>query len=236
MGLEQLRRYIARQTLSDERVQRNAAGQWELKLNTPWRDGTTHLAMSPLEFMQRMAVLVPRRLLHPVITASRLAISGVGCPVWVVNSRQPVVGEHRLHGLDLTVDQGRWLVAFTGHWQGPGSREQNGSSRTSSPIARSPRRGARPLRRPLPRQLRDRALHELALAVAEPFVARPQPQRHRSGRRDSVAVLMGRSSAGCKRRASPPLRVGSRPTRRARPRHRAPTETSSAPGRRTRPR
>ena len=39
--------------LSDERVQLNAAGQVELKLKTPWRDGTTRLVMSPLEFMQR---------------------------------------------------------------------------------------------------------------------------------------------------------------------------------------
>ena len=28
------------------------------------RDGTTHLAMSPLEFMQRLAALVPRPRLH----------------------------------------------------------------------------------------------------------------------------------------------------------------------------
>ncbi len=27
---------------------------------TPWRDGTTHLVMNPLEFMQRLAALVPR--------------------------------------------------------------------------------------------------------------------------------------------------------------------------------
>jgi len=33
-------------------VQTNAAGQVVLKLKTPWRDGTTHLVMSPLEFMQ----------------------------------------------------------------------------------------------------------------------------------------------------------------------------------------
>ncbi len=46
--------------LSDERVQLNAAGQLELQLKTPWRDGTTHLVMSPLEFMQRLAALVPR--------------------------------------------------------------------------------------------------------------------------------------------------------------------------------
>ncbi len=57
-------RYITRPALSDERVQLNAAGQVELKLKTPWRDGTTHLVMSPLEFMQRLAALVPRPRLH----------------------------------------------------------------------------------------------------------------------------------------------------------------------------
>ena len=50
--------------LRDERVQINAAGQVELKLKTPLRDGTTHLVMSPMEFMQRLAVLVPRPRLH----------------------------------------------------------------------------------------------------------------------------------------------------------------------------
>jgi hypothetical protein len=62
--LEQLCRYITRPALSDERVQLNAAGQVELKLKTPWRDGTTHLVMSALEFMQRLAALVPRPRLH----------------------------------------------------------------------------------------------------------------------------------------------------------------------------
>jgi hypothetical protein len=45
-------------------VQLNAAGQVELKLKTPWRDGTTHLVRTPLEFMQRLAELVPRPRLH----------------------------------------------------------------------------------------------------------------------------------------------------------------------------
>ena len=62
--LEQLCRYITRPALSGERVQLNAAGQVELKLKTPWRDGTTHLVLSPLEFMQRLAALVPRPRLH----------------------------------------------------------------------------------------------------------------------------------------------------------------------------
>ena len=63
-ALEQLCRYITRPALANERVQTNAAGQVVLKLKTPWRDGTTHLVMSPLEFMQRLAALVPRPKLH----------------------------------------------------------------------------------------------------------------------------------------------------------------------------
>jgi hypothetical protein len=58
-ALEQLCRYITRPALANERAQTNAAGQVVLKLKTPWRDGTTHLVMSPLEFMQLLAALVP---------------------------------------------------------------------------------------------------------------------------------------------------------------------------------
>ena len=57
-------RCITRPALANERVQTNAAGQVVLKLKTAWRDGTTHLVMSPLEFMQRLAALVPRPRLH----------------------------------------------------------------------------------------------------------------------------------------------------------------------------
>jgi len=62
--LEQLCHYIARPALSEERIQLDAAGQVQLELGTPWRDGTTHLVMSPLEFMQRLAALVARPRLH----------------------------------------------------------------------------------------------------------------------------------------------------------------------------
>jgi len=51
-ALEQTCRYITRPALANERVQTNATGRVVLKLKTPWRDGTTHLVMSPLEFMQ----------------------------------------------------------------------------------------------------------------------------------------------------------------------------------------
>ena len=56
--LEQLCRTITWPALADERVQLNAAGQVELKLKTPWRDGTTHLVMCPLEFLQRLAARI----------------------------------------------------------------------------------------------------------------------------------------------------------------------------------
>ena len=35
-----------------------------LKLKTAYRDGTSHFVMSPPEFMQRLAALVPRPRLH----------------------------------------------------------------------------------------------------------------------------------------------------------------------------
>ena len=62
--LERLCRYITRPALASDRVRCNAAGQVELRLKTPWRDGTTHQVMTPLEFMQRLAALVPRPRLH----------------------------------------------------------------------------------------------------------------------------------------------------------------------------
>ena len=81
--MQQLCRYITRPELANERVQTNAFGQVVLKLKTPWRDGATHLVMSPMEFMQRLAALVPRPRLHlirlhgvlpPTMSALRLAI------------------------------------------------------------------------------------------------------------------------------------------------------------------
>lgn len=51
--LEQLCRYITRHALSDKRIMLNTASQVELKLRTPWRDGTTHLVMRPLKTLQR---------------------------------------------------------------------------------------------------------------------------------------------------------------------------------------
>jgi hypothetical protein len=59
--VRQLCRKITRPALSNERAPCNAAGQVLLKMKTPWRDGITHLAISPLQFMRWLAALIPRR-------------------------------------------------------------------------------------------------------------------------------------------------------------------------------
>ena len=61
-GIEQLCRYITRP--ANERLSINHEGNVVLKLKTPWRNGTTHIVLTPMEFMQRLAALVPRPRLH----------------------------------------------------------------------------------------------------------------------------------------------------------------------------
>jgi Putative transposase len=53
--LERLCRYITRPVIANERLKRNRAGQVVLQLKSAYRDGTTHIVTSPLEFMQRHA-------------------------------------------------------------------------------------------------------------------------------------------------------------------------------------
>jgi hypothetical protein len=62
--LERLCRYITRPALGHKRLRRTPAGEVVLHLKTPYRDGTTHLVMTPLEFLQRLASLVPRPRIH----------------------------------------------------------------------------------------------------------------------------------------------------------------------------
>ena len=43
-----------------ERLKLNTTGDIVIRLKSPYQDGTIHIVMSPLEFMQRLAALVPR--------------------------------------------------------------------------------------------------------------------------------------------------------------------------------
>ena len=62
--LEHLCRYITRPAIANERLALNRTGQVVLTLKTPYREGTTIPVMSSLEFLQRLAALVPRPRLH----------------------------------------------------------------------------------------------------------------------------------------------------------------------------
>ena len=61
---EHLCRYITRPAIAKERLTLNPAGQVVLKLKTAYRDGTTHVVMSPLEFR---GCRIPRALLPSTI-------------------------------------------------------------------------------------------------------------------------------------------------------------------------
>ena len=58
-SLERLCRYIARPALSNERLSVNERGQVVYRLKHPFRDGTTHVVLDPLDFMRHIRVPHP---------------------------------------------------------------------------------------------------------------------------------------------------------------------------------
>jgi hypothetical protein len=58
--LEHLCRYISRPAVANERIELTECGHVRYRLKTPYRDGTTHVYFSPLDFMARLAALVPK--------------------------------------------------------------------------------------------------------------------------------------------------------------------------------
>jgi hypothetical protein len=57
--LEQLLRYTARPAVSEERLSQATNGDIHYKLKTPWKNGTTGVVFSPLEFLEKLSALVP---------------------------------------------------------------------------------------------------------------------------------------------------------------------------------
>ena len=58
--LERLCRYYTRPAVSEKRLSLTEQGNVRYTLKTPWRDGTTHVVFEPLDFIARLAALVPR--------------------------------------------------------------------------------------------------------------------------------------------------------------------------------
>ncbi len=58
--LERLCRNIARPAISTKRLSLTRHGKVRYELKTPYSDGTTHVLFEPLDFIARLAALVPR--------------------------------------------------------------------------------------------------------------------------------------------------------------------------------
>ncbi len=63
-GLERLCRYIARPPIKVERLSLDPDGRVIYALRRRWRDGTSAIAFDPLDFLSRLAALVPRPRAH----------------------------------------------------------------------------------------------------------------------------------------------------------------------------
>ena len=58
--LERLCRYITRPAVSKKRLSLTSNGKVRYELKTSYRDGTTHVLFEPLDFVARLASLVPK--------------------------------------------------------------------------------------------------------------------------------------------------------------------------------
>jgi hypothetical protein len=57
--LEKLIRYMARGPIATERLSESYPNLLIYKMKTPWRDGTTHVSFSYLDFIARLVALIP---------------------------------------------------------------------------------------------------------------------------------------------------------------------------------
>jgi putative transposase len=58
--LERLCRYLLRPPLAQDRIRLRADGCVLVELKTVWRDGTSHFLFEPIEFLEKLAALIPR--------------------------------------------------------------------------------------------------------------------------------------------------------------------------------
>ena len=64
--LEKLIRYMSRPPFSDDSLHITESGNVRIKLKSAWRDGTTHIEVTPLEFIEKLAALIPLPKSHTV--------------------------------------------------------------------------------------------------------------------------------------------------------------------------
>jgi len=92
--LAELLRYCARPPISDERLRIGADGSIFLRPKRPWKDGSTHVVYEPLDFVAKLAALVPRPHKNLVVYHGVLAANAAWRSRVVAYGRQggPVAG------------------------------------------------------------------------------------------------------------------------------------------------
>jgi len=63
--LERLCRYITRLAIAEQRLSLASNGNVIVALKTPYDHGTSHVVLSPMEFMGRLAALIPKPRVNP---------------------------------------------------------------------------------------------------------------------------------------------------------------------------
>jgi hypothetical protein len=99
--------------VSAERLHLTSNGQVRLSLRQPWRDGTTDLVFDPVEFLGRLAVLVPRPrtnlLLYCGVLGARSAWRAevVRCPKRPTRMNTEMGTRPKGHGETAVADAGK---------------------------------------------------------------------------------------------------------------------------------
>jgi len=62
--IERLCGYVSRPAVASERLALTPQGNVRYTLQTPYRDGTTHVILEPLDFIARLPALVPLPRMH----------------------------------------------------------------------------------------------------------------------------------------------------------------------------
>jgi len=108
--LERLCRYISRPGVSEKRLSLTSAGNIRYQLKTPYSNGTTHVIFDPLDFIAKLASLVPK----PKVNLTRF--HGVFAP----NSKHRILvtparrgkGGRKAIGQDKTPDERRAAMTW----------------------------------------------------------------------------------------------------------------------------
>jgi hypothetical protein len=71
--LECLCRYLLRPPVAENRLSFSPDGTVRVRLKTPWRDGTSHIALEPQELLEKLAALIPRPYVNLIVYHGVLA-------------------------------------------------------------------------------------------------------------------------------------------------------------------